>query len=342
MGNTITNPFRWVEKNFFGVPRKNSLFVSDQPSAVAQHFFQPPQETKTIVEYKSDPEIIQRMSQLEKNLTASQQENQNQMTQISELKIHQVRQQYEMQQHQQKLQQATELLEQKMREIEKMKKESIDSKIRYGMIEKELIETFKDQKMMDKIGFKKTELNIGVIGRVSTGKSLLVNAYFGLKVNRAKTGHEETTRVPSYYASEKQKNLKVWDFPGVGGTQFDYASDRKYIYLLAQMDMILVVFDGVFDVSARQTFNFVREMPNKKIFIYNKIDLLVDSIQYDRDFTTEEAIQYLRMEANIYANQLSAEAFFLVSARNSDINKGKPNHQKETYDWEELNKFLEK
>jgi hypothetical protein len=127
--------------------------------------------------------------------------------------------------------------------------------------DKDLNELSSEKYDIKDIGFDESKINIGFIGRVSSGKSSLLKAT--LKTDDIDTGVGETTVIPKPYIYDSNKTL--WDFPGFGGTKFNYSENKKYIYLLSIMDCVCFVYDGVLDTSCRQTYTFIKNMKNKKV-----------------------------------------------------------------------------
>ena len=247
-------------------------------------------------------------------------------------------QQNEIQQQERRIQSLNREMEDKAQKITEM---TIDNELKYGIIRGNLFSIYNLDTLIG-LGFNPKEFNIGIIGRVSSGKSTIITACLNLTgENRAKSGHGETTMVPKAYRTPNMLNIAAWDFPGVGGTRFDYTKSREYIFLLSKMDVLLVVFDGVADQSARQTFNFVKEMPNTKLFIYNKIEEICENLQLDEEFQENAALKQLEIEAKIIGRTCNAEMSFLISAKNINLNRKNPRIVRDEYDWEILKSCLE-
>ena len=301
-------------------------------------------KTKTIVQYREDP----RTAQLEKELQKNTKELQTQISRGKELQssLNQMQNQLNItEDNNNKLQQDllcnNKLLEEAKTQIEKLRHESIENAINYGLISKELMKEFaKDARFEEELNFNKKKLNIAILGRVSSGKSTTLNAFLHLQgTEKAKTGHDETTRFPpqSFVYPNSNEKAIVWDFPGVGGVKSDWSKqeNRKYIYLLSLMDVIIVLHDGVFDRTAQQTFNFVKEFPNHKFLLYNKIDSLTESMMEDQDLDDEQVCyNTFQNEGKLLLNVLNGHELFLVSARTAM--KALQKSGVETYDWVSL------
>ena len=294
----------------------------------------------TRVEYRTSPEMQQKLTHLEQELQKATSGGQQCQRQQNELLDQIKKQQVLIEQQKREFDRQQELQQELLKKQEEMKKSVINEQIRFGIIGHQLMQTFGDTNTLLALGFDKKNLNIAVIGRVSSGKSCIINIFLRKSGGeKAKVGHNETTLVPSAYDCKEFVNFKLWDFPGAGGVEFDYCKEenRKYIYLLSRMDIIAIVFDGMFDVSSRQTFNFVKEMPNKKIFLYNKADLVLDSIQYDREVEEKEARTLLQMEGEFYAKCAACTDFFLISAHNVHQNRiSLSNCNLDLFDWKRL------
>ena len=300
--------------------------------------------TETI-QYVQDPKLVAELKGLgelteqQKIALAESQSRANELTnRVSSLDSTVKNQRNEIQEHQRRIQALNQDMELKAQKITEM---TIDNELKYGIIRGNLFSNYNMDTLI-RLGFNPTEFNIGIIGRVSSGKSTIITACLKLTgANRAKSGHGETTMVPKAYRTPEMLGITAWDFPGVGGTRFDYTKSREHIFLLSKMDVLLVVFDGVADQSARQTFNFVKEMPNTKLFVYNKVEEICENLQLDEEFQEDAALKQLEIEAKIIGRTCNAEMSFLISAKNINLNRRSPRLIRDEYDWEILKSCLE-
>ncbi|XP_013412739.1 T-cell-specific guanine nucleotide triphosphate-binding protein 1-like [Lingula anatina] len=66
-------------------------------------------------------------------------------------------------------------------------------------------------------------VKIAVTGMAGTGKSVFVNTFRGLTADdrdATEAGSIETTAVPKEYQHPNNKNITLWDLPGVGTSKF--------------------------------------------------------------------------------------------------------------------------
>ena len=71
--------------------------------------------------------------------------------------------------------------------------------------------------------YMQSKVNIAITGSSGTGKSSLINCLRSLKPKdegAAKVGVKETTKEPHPYPYAQNKNIAIWDLPGVGTPKF--------------------------------------------------------------------------------------------------------------------------
>ncbi|KAH3726377.1 hypothetical protein DPMN_052239 [Dreissena polymorpha] len=96
--------------------------------------------------------------------------------------------------------------------------------------------------------WKDIQIKLAITGKTGSGKSSLINALRGLKNDdegASKTGCVETTKVPTPYPHPNNKNIELWDLPGVGTENF-----KKKEYLtkvnFKEYDFIILVSSNHF------------------------------------------------------------------------------------------------
>ncbi|KAH3726344.1 hypothetical protein DPMN_052206 [Dreissena polymorpha] len=152
---------------------------------------------------------------------------------------------------------------------------------------------------LDKINtaWKDIKIKIAVTGKSGSGKSTLINALLNLKDDdegAAKTGCVETTSEPTPYPHPNNRNLELWDLPGVGTPNFPQSTYLKQVNF-QQYDFIILVS------SKRYTTNdtwlakqIVEQYPGANLFF---VRTQVDSDLYNmkqgkrRGLTKEEEIK---------------------------------------------------
>jgi len=212
-----------------------------------------------------------------------------------------------------------------------------------GFISDDLLLKLADEEYnLEQIGFNDDNLNICFIGRVSSGKSMILNALLELKIPIQTDSNENTNKI-SYYKyknndniENKKKEIIFWDFPGFGGQKFDYKNNKKYIYLLSIMDCICFIYDGVVDQCVSQTFNFIKNMKTNKIILFNKIDQLIRSvyIDFEQKISKNDLPMLFRKEVTKHQLHIGGITNFLTSAINIVEKDGN------RYDWDDFIKFL--
>ncbi|MFW2176210.1 MULTISPECIES: GTPase [unclassified Moraxella] len=116
------------------------------------------------------------------------------------------------------------------------------------------------------------KLKIAVVGRVSTGKSSLINALFNV------SRHEEkkvqvgaisgvTTKIKEIQWS---KNITVIDSPGLGDVIKENSQETRNI--LSDIDVGILVVSGSVDESQKAHYDELKEYAGKVFVVMNKID----------------------------------------------------------------------
>ena len=113
---------------------------------------------------------------------------------------------------------------------------------------------------------------IGFIGKVSVGKSSLINALYGEKV--AKTGRGATTMKPAFLGEMKltkaaTRKTHIYDIPG-DDSNYSYV-DVEGLRMVNSLDLLVVVFDD----TISYTVNFIKlamTLGKYIVFVRNKLD----------------------------------------------------------------------
>ncbi|XP_024295316.1 interferon-inducible GTPase 5 [Oncorhynchus tshawytscha] len=142
------------------------------------------------------------------------------------------------------------------------------------------------------------ELNIAVTGETGSGKSTFVNAFRGMKNNEegaALTGVVETTMEAKAYPHPKYPNLKVWDLPGIGTSNF---KPEEYLQKVEfdRFDFFIIVSSERFRANDITLAKEIQKMKKKFYFVRSKIDNDMKAEgrkeMFDQDKTLETIRQY--------------------------------------------------
>ena len=185
--------------------------------------------------------------------------------------------------------------------------------------------------------WRKTKLNIAVIGQSRQGKSSLINTMRGLQWNAPEgatvSGLGETTFKLISYVHPRNPNVLLWDCPGIDGSDFkrdDYfdkihAKDNDY-------DFYLIVTADIFSDSALYLAKQVKEVYQKRFYLVRtKIDTSVGEIIEDEcpDMSEEDCVKKIRdrIRSKMLVSHFSSDKYKIYMVSNKRPNK---------YDYEEL------
>ncbi len=115
-------------------------------------------------------------------------------------------------------------------------------------------------------------VNIVIVGRVSTGKSSLLNALFRRKKNQTLAVVGATSGVTTQTkAFTLSKNVTVIDSPGLGDVNNDNSEVTRRA-LLDGIDVGILVVSGSADAAQKQHYEELKESCKKVFVVLNKID----------------------------------------------------------------------
>ncbi|XP_030280352.1 interferon-inducible GTPase 5-like [Sparus aurata] len=117
-------------------------------------------------------------------------------------------------------------------------------------------------------------LNIAITGETGSGKSTFVNRVRGIKewdTGAAPTGVRECTKVPTPYPHPKYPNVKLWDLPGVGTTNFPADQYLKFVEF-EKFDFFIIISDTRFRENDVKLAQGIQKMKKKFYFVRSKID----------------------------------------------------------------------
>ena len=129
-----------------------------------------------------------------------------------------------------------------------------------------------------------SKINIAIVGRVSTGKSSLLNAFFKRKKGDelapvgAISGVTKTTQ-----AFQLSKHVTIIDSPGLGDINSDNSEVTKQA-ISDGFDVGILVVSGSADSSQKEHYEELKEGCKKVFVVLNKID------EYDKKKAALESV----------------------------------------------------
>ncbi|KAJ4921256.1 hypothetical protein JOQ06_007878 [Pogonophryne albipinna] len=166
---------------------------------------------------------------------------------------------------------------------------------------------------------KNTPLNIGITGESGTGKSTFVNAFRGVDNKddlAAPTGAVETTFQVKSYDNPKWPNVKVWDLPGIGTTNFPAARYLEHVKF-KRYDFFIIISADRFKENDVTLALEIQRMEKKFYFVRSKID---DNMRAEersqKDFQPEKTLAAIRNNCieGLAKEGIRSPQVFLVSS----------------------------
>ncbi|XP_052050320.1 uncharacterized protein LOC127693473 isoform X11 [Apodemus sylvaticus] len=165
----------------------------------------------------------------------------------------------------------------------------------------------------------KAPLNIAVTGETGTGKSSFINALRGVRDEEegaAPTGVVETTMKRTSYPHAKLPNVKIWDLPGIGTTNFppqNYLMEMKF----DEYDFFIIISATRFKEIEIHLAKAIEKMNTKFYFVRTKIDQDVSNEQRSkpRTFNRDSVLKKIREDCSGHLQKAlsSQPPVFLVS-----------------------------
>ncbi|KAH3866344.1 interferon-inducible GTPase 1-like isoform X2 [Dreissena polymorpha] len=180
------------------------------------------------------------------------------------------------------------------------------------------------------------KISIAITGQSGSGKSSFINALRGLKdedKDAAETGCVETTIYPKPYPHPDNKNLVLWDLPGVGTrnnpqeTYLQTVNFKKY-------DFIILVSSNRFtehDTYLAKHIQFKFDDPHL-FFVRSKIDVDLENKQKGRripmtEKSRQETLDEIKKncDENLMKDKIQSPLVFMIN-----------NHDTHTFDFKTL------
>ncbi|XP_045068569.1 interferon-inducible GTPase 5-like [Coregonus clupeaformis] len=141
------------------------------------------------------------------------------------------------------------------------------------------------------------QLNIAITGESGSGKSTFINVLRGLGDEEefsAPTGVVETTLKATHYQHPKHQNVKLWDLPGIGTTNFKPETYLQQVGFDCY-DFFIIVSSDRFRVNDVNLAKMIQEMKKSFYFVRSKIDSNIDAEKKrKKNFNQDETLQNIR------------------------------------------------
>ncbi|CAB1353863.1 unnamed protein product [Coregonus sp. 'balchen'] len=141
------------------------------------------------------------------------------------------------------------------------------------------------------------QLNIAITGESGSGKSTFINVLRGLGDEEefsAPTGVVETTQKATPYQHPKHQNVKLWDLPGIGTTNFKPETYLQQVGFDCY-DFFIIVSSDRFRVNDVNLAKKIQEMKKSFYFVRSKIDSNIDAEKKrKKNFNQDETLQNIR------------------------------------------------
>ncbi|XP_063077062.1 interferon-inducible GTPase 5-like [Engraulis encrasicolus] len=160
-------------------------------------------------------------------------------------------------------------------------------------------------------------LNIAVTGETGAGKSLFVNAIRGVKIGDegyAKTGVRETTMEPTEYPHPTMPNVKIFDLPGIGSTNFKANAYMKKV-AFKNYDFFIIVSASRFKENDVLLAKNIKKQKKSFYFVRSKVDMDVANQIASGEGTEEETLRCIRDDclANLKSLETNSPVFLITS-----------------------------
>jgi len=176
--------------------------------------------------------------------------------------------------------------------------------------------------------WKETKLKLAITGQSGAGKSSFINKIRNLKANQdgaAKVGVTETTEKPTCYTYPKNKNIELWDLPGVGTRNFPQATYLKDVGF-EQYDCFIILSETRFTENDEWLARSVLKGGKRFYFVRTKIDNALRDDEVDKgeeNFKEEDTLFQMRIDciSNLSKIDEPGEKMKVYLLTNRDIDR---------------------
>jgi uncharacterized protein len=140
-------------------------------------------------------------------------------------------------------------------------------KLRYKRLKEKVIKEKKSKKGGSKAGIKKEDLQVAIIGKTRTGKSTLLSLMTNAKPS-----------IGTYDFTTRTLIVGMTDYLGVGIQMIEVPAIGSEYYdkgVVNSADVVIVLITSLEEI--KEIEKSIERVPGKKIFVFNKIDILSEN-----------------------------------------------------------------
>nr|XP_005995735.1 PREDICTED: interferon-inducible GTPase 5-like [Latimeria chalumnae] len=156
----------------------------------------------------------------------------------------------------------------------------------------------KIQENLDSI--ENVKLDIAITGESGSGKSTFVNAIRDLEdedEGAAETGSIETTMTPTKYPYPNNRNINLWDLPGIGTLKFK-ADEYLQQVNFSQYDFFIIIASERFKENHAKLACEIQKMGKRFYFVRSKIDSEIAALKKRKKSTFSEVVMLEEVRKN--------------------------------------------
>jgi uncharacterized protein len=140
-------------------------------------------------------------------------------------------------------------------------------KLRYKRLKEKVAKEKKSKKGGSKAGIKKEDLQAAIIGKTRTGKSSLISLLTNAKPSIG--SYDFTTRYPIVGMMDYNGiGIQMIEVPAIGSEYYDKG-------IVNSADAVIVLVTNLEEI--KEIEKQIERVPGKKIFVFNKVDLLSEN-----------------------------------------------------------------
>ncbi|XP_044847516.1 interferon-inducible GTPase 5-like [Mauremys mutica] len=164
---------------------------------------------------------------------------------------------------------------------------------------------------------KNMKLNIAITGESGSGKSSFINAMLGLddeNEDAANVDVIETTMEPTPYPHPKDRNVTMWDLPGIGTPSFRPDSYLQQVNF-AYYDFFIIIASERFKSTHADLAQEIQRMGKKFYFVRCKVDVDLQNEKRKKNLSEETTLKKIRNDCmtKLQGAGVTSPQVFLVS-----------------------------